>query len=226
MTVFGYVKSTHSASWTLFSFRVRHLNKFKMFVNSKFLSLFTCQSKSLDAVVENLQLMYFAKYGYSFPLTGKNNLVRKFISLLGLKTSNDIWWHLLYRKFQLFTHKIKELVNSVREYWTGLEFWKQPSLDYFNGICLCKVFVRNSSTSFLCNSDERKMDHVLQETERNRQMANQIAHRTFTTHAFDDGAFPTGPQVSSRFLCWNINYFWYPDVTFLVWVSRSPSSGA
>ncbi|XP_078372507.1 uncharacterized protein LOC144656151 isoform X5 [Oculina patagonica] len=70
------------------------------------------RSKSLDAVVENLQLTYFAKYGYSFPLT-----------------------------------------------------------------------------------DERKMDHVLQETERNRQMANQIAHRTFTTHAFDDGAFPTGPKA-------------------------------
>ncbi|XP_078372504.1 uncharacterized protein LOC144656151 isoform X2 [Oculina patagonica] len=70
------------------------------------------RGKSLDAVVENLQLTYFAKYGYSFPLT-----------------------------------------------------------------------------------DERKMDHVLQETERNRQMANQIAHRTFTTHGFDDGAFPTGPKA-------------------------------
>lgn len=36
------------------------------------------------------------------------------------------------------------------------------------------------------------MDHVLQETERNRQMANQIAHATFTTHA---GVLPTGPKV-------------------------------
>jgi len=68
--------------------------------------------KSLDAVVENLQLSYFSTYGYSFPLT-----------------------------------------------------------------------------------DERKMDHVLQETERNRQMANQIAHRTFTPHGVDEGIFPTGPKA-------------------------------
>ena len=36
------------------------------------------------------------------------------------------------------------------------------------------------------------MDHVLQETERNRQMANQIAHATFATHR---GVLPTGPKV-------------------------------
>ena len=36
------------------------------------------------------------------------------------------------------------------------------------------------------------MDHVLQETERNRQMANQIAHATFTTYG---GVLPTGPKV-------------------------------
>ena len=40
--------------------------------------------------------------------------------------------------------------------------------------------------------DESKMDHVLQETERNRQMANQIAHATFTTYG---GVLPTGPKV-------------------------------
>ena len=39
------------------------------------------------------------------------------------------------------------------------------------------------------------MDHVLQETERNRQMANQIAHRTFTARGFEEGIFPTGPKV-------------------------------
>ena len=39
------------------------------------------------------------------------------------------------------------------------------------------------------------MDHVLQETERNRQMANQIAYRTFTAHGFEEGIFPTGPKV-------------------------------
>ena len=43
--------------------------------------------------------------------------------------------------------------------------------------------------------DERKMDHVLQETERNRQMANQIAYRTFAAKGVDDDAFPTGPKV-------------------------------
>lgn len=31
------------------------------------------QNKSLDAVVEDLQLTYFLKYGYMFPLTGENN---------------------------------------------------------------------------------------------------------------------------------------------------------
>lgn len=36
------------------------------------------------------------------------------------------------------------------------------------------------------------MDHVLQETEKNRQMANQIAHATFTTYG---GVLPTGPKV-------------------------------
>lgn len=41
-------------------------------------------------------------------------------------------------------------------------------------------------------TDESKMDHVLQETERNRQMANQIAHATFTTHG---GVIPTGPKA-------------------------------
>ena len=39
------------------------------------------------------------------------------------------------------------------------------------------------------------MDHVLQETERNRQMANQIAYRTFAAKGVDDDAFPTGPKV-------------------------------
>ena len=37
------------------------------------------------------------------------------------------------------------------------------------------------------------MDYVLQETDRNRQMANQIAHATFTTHA---DVLPTGPKVT------------------------------
>ena len=44
--------------------------------------------------------------------------------------------------------------------------------------------------------DERKLDRVLLETERNRQMANQIAQRTFTaSHSSDKNVLPTGPQV-------------------------------
>ena len=43
--------------------------------------------------------------------------------------------------------------------------------------------------------DERKMDHVLQEIERNRQMANQIAYTTFAAKGVNDDAFPTGPKV-------------------------------
>ena len=50
-------------------------------------------------------------------------------------------------------------------------------------------------TNFL-SLDERKLDRVLLETERNRQMANQIAQRTFTaSHSSDKNVLPTGPQV-------------------------------
>ena len=44
-------------------------------------------------------------------------------------------------------------------------------------------------------SDERKMDHVFHETERNRQMANQIAYSAFAAKGVDDDAFPAGPKV-------------------------------
>ena len=51
-------------------------------------------------------------------------------------------------------------------------------------------------TNFLSFIDERKLDRVLLETERNRQMANQIAQRTFTaSHSSDKNVLPTGPQV-------------------------------
>ncbi|XP_068706213.1 uncharacterized protein [Montipora foliosa] len=44
--------------------------------------------------------------------------------------------------------------------------------------------------------DERKLDRVLLETERNRQMANQIAQRTFTaSHSSEKNILPTGPQA-------------------------------
>ncbi|XP_068736972.1 uncharacterized protein [Montipora capricornis] len=45
-------------------------------------------------------------------------------------------------------------------------------------------------------TDERKLDRVLLETERNRQMANQIAQRTFTaSHSSEKNILPTGPQA-------------------------------
>ena len=51
-------------------------------------------------------------------------------------------------------------------------------------------------TNFLPFIEERKLDRVLLETERNRQMANQIAQRTFTAyHSLDKNVLPTGPQV-------------------------------
>lgn len=39
------------------------------------------------------------------------------------------------------------------------------------------------------------MDQVVEETERNRQMANQIAERTFTTQASEQAMLPIGPNV-------------------------------
>ena len=51
-------------------------------------------------------------------------------------------------------------------------------------------------TNFLSFIDERKLDRVLLETERNRQMANQIAQRTFTaSYSSEKNVLPTGPQV-------------------------------
>ena len=39
------------------------------------------------------------------------------------------------------------------------------------------------------------MDYVLQETERNRQMVNQIAYKTFAATGVNDSIFPAGPEV-------------------------------
>ena len=54
------------------------------------------------------------------------------------------------------------------------------------------------NTNFI-SVDERKLDRVLLRTERNQQMANQIAQiaqRTFTaSHSSDKNVLPTGPQV-------------------------------
>ena len=62
--------------------------------------------------------------------------------------------------------------------------------------CAVWKFLTMSDCVLVC-SDERKLDRVLVETERNRQMANQIAHRTFTaSHTSDRSILPTGPQVN------------------------------
>ena len=39
------------------------------------------------------------------------------------------------------------------------------------------------------------MDHVLQETEKSRQMANHIAYTTFAAHGVNNGIFPIGQEV-------------------------------
>ena len=39
------------------------------------------------------------------------------------------------------------------------------------------------------------MDQVIKVTERNREMINQVADRTFTNHSFDQGMLPSGPKV-------------------------------
>lgn len=44
-------------------------------------------------------------------------------------------------------------------------------------------------------TDDRKMDQLIQETERSREMVNQIAYKTFTTHAPDQGMLPTGQKA-------------------------------
>ena len=67
--------------------------------------------------------------------------------------------------------------------------------------CLSIFYLMISDCMYsLCTNffslDERKMDRVLLETERNRQMANQIARKTFTaSHSSDKSVLPTGPQV-------------------------------
>ena len=52
---------------------------------------------------------------------------------------------------------------------------------------------------FILVSDDRKMDQLIQETERSREMVNQIAYKTFTTHAPDQGMLPTGQKVSPKY---------------------------
>jgi len=52
---------------------------------------------------------------------------------------------------------------------------------------------------FILALDDRKMDRLIQETERSREMVNQIASKTFTTHAPDQGMLPTGQEVSPKY---------------------------
>ena len=66
-------------------------------------------------------------------------------------------------------------------------------------LCLLKRNVFGSKLStfifVLCYLDERKMDFVLQELERNRQMVNQIAYKTFAASGINGSIFPAGPEV-------------------------------
>ena len=51
-------------------------------------------------------------------------------------------------------------------------------------------------TNFLSFIDEGKLDRVLLETERNRQMAHRIIQTNFTAYRIlDKNVLPTGPQV-------------------------------
>ena len=47
----------------------------------------------------------------------------------------------------------------------------------------------------LLHVDEKKLDHVLQETERNRQVASQILTTTFHSQTSVQGILPCGPEV-------------------------------
>ncbi|XP_068737190.1 uncharacterized protein [Montipora capricornis] len=59
-----------------------------------------------------------------------------------------------------------------------------------------RAVLQISETTDADDSHERKLDRVLLETERNRQMANQIAQRTFTaSHSSEKNILPTGPQA-------------------------------
>lgn len=74
-------------------------------------------------------------------------------------------------------------------------------------------FSYGSKVYFILYSDDIKMDQLIQETDRNREMINQIAHRTFTTNAPDQGMLPTGQGVSRKHIFTPIKilylyYFW------------------
>ena len=62
------------------------------------------------------------------------------------------------------------------------------------------------------------MDQLIRETAGNREMLNQIVHRTFTTLAPDQG---TGPKVSRKYTFTSkkifiiFDYFWACLVVFL-----------
>ena len=63
-----------------------------------------------------------------------------------------------------------------------------------------KTFFNENLLLFIyLHSDNSKVNLILQETKRNQQMANQIAYRTFTTHAFDQGTLPLGQEVRETY---------------------------
>lgn len=47
----------------------------------------------------------------------------------------------------------------------------------------------------LLHLDEKKLDHVLKETERNRKMASQILTTTFHSQTSTQGILARGPEV-------------------------------
>lgn len=86
------------------------------------------------------------------------------------------------------TKMFSQFLSTEGEWWINNSFSCLQRLWVISNCC----YMCHFSWLFL---DERKMDHVFHETGRNRQMANQIAYRTFAAKGVDDDAFPAGPKV-------------------------------
>ena len=69
------------------------------------------------------------------------------------------------------------------------------------------------------------MDFVLQELERNRQMVNQIAYKTFAASGINGSIFPAGPEVCFH-LIMDMNFFsllnWIVLISFLTKFCEPP----
>lgn len=51
------------------------------------------------------------------------------------------------------------------------------------------------------------MDHLIQETDKNREMFNLIAHKAFATNGPDQGMLPTGQKVSQKYIFTSLKIF-------------------